>query len=281
MKVGAPVIGLNDSGGARIQEGVASLGGYAEIFLRNVHGVRRGPADLGHPRAVRRRRGVLAGDDRLHGHGRGDELHVRHRAERREGRDPRGDRRRGARRRERPHRTQRRRASRGRRTRRGAMDARPRPARAPAAEQPRGGAGRHRDAIPSDRMDAELDDVVPDESSPAVRHARRPAPHRRRRRVPRDPADVGRQHPRRLRASRRASGRHRRAAARGARRRAGHRRVGEGRAVRPDLRRVQRAARHLRRRARASCPASARSTAGSSATARSCCTRTARRRCPR
>jgi propionyl-CoA carboxylase beta chain len=35
-KVGAPVIGLNDSGGARIQEGVASLGGYAEIFLRNV-----------------------------------------------------------------------------------------------------------------------------------------------------------------------------------------------------------------------------------------------------
>src|SRR5512144_3149194 len=32
---GAPVIGLNDSGGARIQEGVASLGGYADIFLRN------------------------------------------------------------------------------------------------------------------------------------------------------------------------------------------------------------------------------------------------------
>src|SRR5205085_11913603 len=36
LNVGAPVIGLNDSGGARIQEGVASLGGYAEIFLRNV-----------------------------------------------------------------------------------------------------------------------------------------------------------------------------------------------------------------------------------------------------
>jgi len=35
MKTGAPVIGLNDSGGARIQEGVASLGGYADIFLRN------------------------------------------------------------------------------------------------------------------------------------------------------------------------------------------------------------------------------------------------------
>ena len=35
MKMGAPVIGLNDSGGARIQEGVASLGAYADIFLRN------------------------------------------------------------------------------------------------------------------------------------------------------------------------------------------------------------------------------------------------------
>ncbi len=35
MKVGAPIIGLNDSGGARIQEGVLSLGGYADIFLRN------------------------------------------------------------------------------------------------------------------------------------------------------------------------------------------------------------------------------------------------------
>jgi len=35
MRVGAPVIGLNDSGGARIQEGVVSLGGYADIFLRN------------------------------------------------------------------------------------------------------------------------------------------------------------------------------------------------------------------------------------------------------
>jgi len=35
MKIGVPLIGLNDSGGARIQEGVVSLGGYADIFLRN------------------------------------------------------------------------------------------------------------------------------------------------------------------------------------------------------------------------------------------------------
>ena len=36
LKVGAPIIGISDSGGARIQEGVASLGGYAEVFQRNV-----------------------------------------------------------------------------------------------------------------------------------------------------------------------------------------------------------------------------------------------------
>ncbi|MGH6883536.1 MAG: acyl-CoA carboxylase subunit beta, partial [Hypericibacter sp.] len=36
VKVGAPVIGINDSGGARIQEGVASLAGYAEVFQRNI-----------------------------------------------------------------------------------------------------------------------------------------------------------------------------------------------------------------------------------------------------
>src|SRR6266545_244122 len=35
VKLGAPIVGLNDSGGARIQEGVLSLGGYADIFLRN------------------------------------------------------------------------------------------------------------------------------------------------------------------------------------------------------------------------------------------------------
>src|SRR5438034_5655461 len=36
VKSGAPIVGLNDSGGARIQEGVVSLGGYADVFLRNV-----------------------------------------------------------------------------------------------------------------------------------------------------------------------------------------------------------------------------------------------------
>lgn len=36
VRVGAPLIGLNDSGGARIQEGVDSLGGYADVFQKNV-----------------------------------------------------------------------------------------------------------------------------------------------------------------------------------------------------------------------------------------------------
>ena len=46
MKARAPIIGLFDAGGARIQEGVAALGGYGEVFKRNVHRVRRDPADF-------------------------------------------------------------------------------------------------------------------------------------------------------------------------------------------------------------------------------------------
>ena len=89
MKVGAPVIGLNDSGGARIQEGVASLGGYAEVFQRNVARVRSDPPDLDDHGALRGRRRLLSGHDGLHLHGQGQLLHVRHRPRRREDRDPR------------------------------------------------------------------------------------------------------------------------------------------------------------------------------------------------
>ena len=103
MKVGAPVIGLNDSGGARIQEGVASLGGYAEVFQRNVlaSGVIpqisliMGPCAGG--------RSLFAGDDRLHLHGEGFELHVRHRARRGEDGDQRGSDARGTGRGRHPH----------------------------------------------------------------------------------------------------------------------------------------------------------------------------------
>ena len=71
MQNGAPVIGINDSGGARIQEGVASLAGYAEVFQRNVMAsgvvpqisLIMGPCAGG---AV-----YSPGDDRLHLHGEG------------------------------------------------------------------------------------------------------------------------------------------------------------------------------------------------------------------
>ena len=99
-KYGCPVIGINDSGGARIQEGVVSLAGYAEIFWRNVQCLGRRPADLAGHGPVRRRRRLLARDHRLRVHGRGLVVHVHHRARRREdghrrGGDVRGARRRG------------------------------------------------------------------------------------------------------------------------------------------------------------------------------------------
>jgi propionyl-CoA carboxylase beta chain len=56
MKVGAPIIGLNDSGGARIQEGVVSLGGYADIFCATLWPAawsRKSVASWAHARAVR------------------------------------------------------------------------------------------------------------------------------------------------------------------------------------------------------------------------------------
>jgi propionyl-CoA carboxylase beta chain len=90
-KMGAPVIGLNDSGGARIQEGVMSLAGYADIFLRNTlySGVVPQISAIMGPCAGRR--GVFARDHRFHPDGGPDFVHVHHRARR----DQAGDARRG------------------------------------------------------------------------------------------------------------------------------------------------------------------------------------------
>ena len=60
MKNGAPIIGLNDSGGARIQEGVVALGGYAEIFFRNVMASGVHPSDFRDHGPLRRRCRLLA-----------------------------------------------------------------------------------------------------------------------------------------------------------------------------------------------------------------------------
>ena len=55
LKQGVPIIGINDSGGARIQEGVISLGGYAEIFHRNVQSFWSCPPDFSHNGSLCRR----------------------------------------------------------------------------------------------------------------------------------------------------------------------------------------------------------------------------------
>ena len=89
LKNRAPIIGLFDAGGARIQEGVDALGGYGEVFHPQRHGLRRHPADLGHHGPLRRRRRLFARHDRLHLHGEGHELHVRHWPRRREDGDQR------------------------------------------------------------------------------------------------------------------------------------------------------------------------------------------------
>ena len=69
LKNGAPLIGINDSGGARIQEGVGSLAGYADIFLRNTLCLRRYSPDQRHHGPLRRRRCLFARPDRLYLHG--------------------------------------------------------------------------------------------------------------------------------------------------------------------------------------------------------------------
>ena len=60
-----PVVGFIESGGARMQEGTAALGGYGRIFRQNVALTRHRAADLDHRRALGRRRLLLAGADRL------------------------------------------------------------------------------------------------------------------------------------------------------------------------------------------------------------------------
>ncbi len=90
MKVGCPVVGINDSGGARIQEGVVSLGALRRNLLSQHDRFWRDPADLARPRTLRGWRGVLPGNHRLHHHGRQDLAHVHHRSRRHQDRHRRG-----------------------------------------------------------------------------------------------------------------------------------------------------------------------------------------------
>jgi propionyl-CoA carboxylase beta chain len=120
----------------------------------------RDPADLGDHGPVRGRRGVFAGDDRLHLHGEGLVVHVRHRSRGREDRDARGSQRRGAGRRADAHDEVGRRRCRVRERRRGAADDAPAD-QLPAREQPRSAAAVPTDD-PSDRIEMSLDKLVPD-----------------------------------------------------------------------------------------------------------------------
>ena len=78
-RIGCPVIGINDSGGARIQEGVVSLGALRRSLLAQRQEQWRRAADQRDHGTLRRRRRLLAGDDRLHLHGQRDQPHVHHR----------------------------------------------------------------------------------------------------------------------------------------------------------------------------------------------------------
>ena len=144
VKFGCPVIGINDSGGARIQEGVVSLAGLRRDLLAQRAVLGRRAADQPRHGPVRRRRRLLARDHRLRADGRGLVVHVHHRARRREDGDRRGGELRGARRRGDARRALGRRAL--HRARRGGVPRRRAlPALVPAAEQPRPAAVRGAD----------------------------------------------------------------------------------------------------------------------------------------
>ena len=260
-------------GGRRV-----SLASYGGIFYRNVKASGVTPADLGDHGPVRRRRGLQPGHDRLHLHGRRDLVHVHHRPRRGEAGDRRGRHPAGARRRPRAHRRSRASRSSSRPTT-SLPRRRPLPARLPARRT----TSRSRRSSPRTTRRPALPGAATT-SSPTSPN--QPYDMRDVIEAVVDDGDFFEYAPNwagsiivRLRPPRRPLGRHRRQPADDARRRARHRVVVEGGPVRAHLRRVQHPARHVRRRARASCPASTRSTAASSATAPSCSTPTARPPC--
>ena len=130
-----------------------------------------------------------------------------------------------------------------------------------------------------ERETPELVELIPASPNQPYDMTKVIAGDRRRRRVLRGPPALGHVDHLRLRPHRRPGGGHRRQPAGHPGRGPRHRLLGEGGPVRADLRRLQHPARHLRRRARASCPGPTRSTGGSSATGPSCSTPTASRRC--
>ena len=266
--------------GRRAHPGGRRVAGRLRRHLPAQHaGLGRGAAAVGGPGPVRGRRGLLAGDHRLHLHGRVDQPHVHHRPRRDQhgharGGDEGGAGRRGRARCARASRTARsptsRRALEGLRELLSFLPQNNRedPPRLPT-QRPRRSRGRGaRRAGARRAVEAVRHAGAARRASSTTASSSRSSPSTRRNIV------VG------VRAPRRAAGRHRRQPAGAPGGLPGHRRVGEGGALRALLRLLQHPAGDLRRRARVSCPAPRRSGAASSGTAPSCCTRSPRRRCP-
>ena len=277
MSTGAPFISINDSGGARIQEGAASLAGYGYIFERNVRasgvipqisvimgpcagGAVYSPAITDFTFMVKETSHMFITGPDVIKTVTGEEVTMEELG--------------------------------------GAMTHASKSGVAafvgeddedvlqrvryllslPAQQQPGGPAGLRRDRRPRpDGRGAHAHRPRPGRR--AVRHARGDPLHRRRRRVPRGLPAVGDEHRDRVRAAGRAHDRGHREPAEGDRGHARHRREREGVAVRAVLRRVQHPDPHARGRARVPARDASRSTTASSATARSCCTRSPRPRC--
>ena len=274
VKNGCPVVGINEGGGARIQEGVVSLGLYGEIFQRNVHAsgvipqisLVMGPAAGGHVYSPALTDFVVMVDKTSQMFITGPDV-----VKTVTGEDVTLEELGGAR----THNTKSGVAHYLAEDEADALDyvkallsylpsnnLDPLPALdvAPVDDRPARRAHRRR---PRARH------VHPRLGEHALRHAHRHRARPRRRRVPRGAAAVRAQHPHRLRPGRGPAGRRRRQPAHPVRRHPRHRRQREGRALRAHLRRLQHPGAHLRRRPRLPARAPRRSGRGSSAAARS------------
>ena len=250
-KIGCPVIGINDSGGARIQEGVVSLGAYGDVFVRNVKcsgvipqiSVIMGPCAGGAVYSPAMTDFIFMVKETSHMFITGPDV-----IKTVTGEEPTFEELGGAM----THNTKSGVAHFAAENEEECLEDVALPHELPAAQQPREAAARRAGRRPgADGHGARH--VVPDDPNKPYDMRDVVAPHRRRRRVLRGPRALRAEHHLRLLAAERPPGRHRRQPAAGAGRRARHRRVGEG--------------------ARASCASATRSTSrcSRSATCRASC----------
>ena len=263
-KLGVPVVGFPHSGGARLQEGVGGAARLQRDLPRA--GAGQGAADQRDRRPVRRRRGVLAGAGRPHGHGRARREDVPHRPGRRRARHARAGHGARARRPEGP-RAQRRRAPRSPST----TCTRPRWSAPRWPTCPRKAGGGLPLYPPADPAPGRPGRGPARARARGLRRARRRRAADRRRRAARVRAALGAQPRRRLRPHLGRAGRHHRQPAQAPGRLPGRRVLAEGRLVRGPLRPLRPAARRARRHARLPARRRRRSRRASSATARRCC----------